>query len=195
MPNFQQSVNQTIGTVGVLAGLSGAAQAGREKRNLNKRQKVLDKQNQLVTQDTKEKFTPDAKGNITIDPQTKSELEQTNKELMRQNQEQEDISRKRFDLKPTLKNYQRWQSDAAINQNIKKQEQAMADMESKKEAKKALRRNFMDYISKMPMLGETIGSIDARNPGFAKQIASQYDRNARRRMMNKMDREARDGKQ
>ncbi len=203
---IQSDVNSMLGTAGFLAGLSPQLQEHAENmaesRKLNKRQKVLDQQAKIAEQDLQKKFTPNAEGEIIIDPQTESELEQSRKELMRQNQEQEDISRKKYDLKPTLENYQKWQTDASINQNyrdaladIEKQKKALKKMEGKKEAKKALRRNFTDYISKVPMFGETVGSIDARHPGFAKQIASQYDRNARRRLMNQMDREARNGKQ
>lgn len=52
------------------------------------------------------------------------------------------------------------------------------------------RRNFMrDYLSKQPTsLGGTVGDLPY---DMQKQIAGTYDRNARRRMMNQMDREAR----
>lgn len=203
---IQSDINQALSTVGVLAQLSPQLQEHTENmaksRKLDKRQKVLDKQGRIAVQDLNKKFTPDAKGNVTIDPQTESELQQSRKELMRQNQEQEDISRARYDLKPTLRNYQQWQLDASINQNLKdefaniaKQKKAMARLSRQSEAKKAQRRNFMDYISKMPTLGETVGSIDARNPGFAKKIASQYTKSQRKALMDRMDREARDGKQ
>lgn len=202
--SIQGDINQALGTLGALATFSPQLQEHAENmaenRKLNKRQKVLDQQGQITVQDLQKKFTPDAEGNITIDPQTESELQQSRRELMRQNQEQEDISRARYDLKPTLENYQKWQLDASINQNLRdeyaniaRQEQAMARQDRQKQAKKAQKRNFMDYLAKQPTsLGGTVGDL---SPDLQKKIASQYDRNARRRMMNQMDREARDGKQ
>ena len=204
--SIQGNINQALGTLGVLAQLSPQlkehAENIAESRKLDKRQKVLDKQTKAAVQDEQKKFTPDAEGNVTIDPQTESELRQARRDLMRRNKEQEDISRARYDLKPTLENYQRWQTDAAINQNArdafadlkKKQRQAMGRVGNLQDAKKTQRRDFMDYISKMPMLGETVGSIDARNPGFAKKIASQYGKKDREKIMNQMDKEGKNGK-
>lgn len=202
--SIQGDINQALGTLGALATFSPQLQEHAENmaenRKLDKRQKVLDQQGQIAVQELQKKFTPDAEGNITIDPQTESELQQSRRELMRQNQEQEDISRARYDLKPTLENYQKWQLDASINQNLRdeyaniaRQEQAMARQDRQKQAKKTQKRNFMDYLAKQPTaLGGTVGDL---SPDLQKKIASQYDRNARRRMMNQMDREARDGKQ
>lgn len=202
--SIQGDINQALGTLGALATFSPQLQEHAENmaenRKLNKRQKVLDQQGQIAVQDLQKKFTPDAEGNVTIDPQTESELQQSRKELMRQNQEQEDISRKRYDLKPTLENYQKWQLDASINQNLRdefanvaKQQQAMARQDRQKQAKQTQRRNFMAYLAQQPTsFGGTVGDL---SPDLQKKIASQYDRNARRRMMNQMDREARDGKQ
>lgn len=202
--SIQGDINQALGTLGALATFSPQlkehAENMAENRKLNKRQEVLDQQGQIAVQDLQKKFTPDAEGNITIDPQTESELQQSRRELMRQNQEQEDISRARYDLKPTLENYQKWQLDASINQNLRdeyaniaRQEQAMARQDRQKQAKKTQKKNFMDYLAKQPTsLGGTVGDL---SPDLQKKIASQYDRNARKRMMNQMDREVRDGKQ
>ena len=202
--SIQGDINQALGTLGALATFSPQLQEHAENmaenRKLNNRQNVSDQQGQIAVQDPQKKFTPDAEGNVTIDPQTESELQQSRKELMRQNQEQEDISRKRYDLKPTLENYQKWQLDASINQNLRdefanvaKQQQAMARQDRQKQAKQTQRRNFMAYLAQQPTsFGGTVGDL---SPDLQKKIASQYDRNARRRMMNQMDREARDGKQ
>lgn len=204
--SIQGDINQALGTLGVLSQFSPQlkehAENIAESRKLDKRQKVLNERSKVAIEDLREKFTPDASGEVVLDPLKEDLLDQARKEMMAINQEQEDISRARYDLKPSLKRYQDWQLDASINQDLKneyadiaRQKEAMAKMSRQTEAKKAQKRNFMDYLSKMPMYGETVGSIDARNPGFAKQIASQYDKNARRRMMNQMDREAKDGKQ
>lgn len=72
-------------------------------------------------------------------------------------------------------------------------QQAMGRMGKQQKAKKALRRNFMTYLAQQPTsLGGTVGDLSHE---LQKKIASQYDRNARRRMMNQMDKEAKNGKQ
>lgn len=202
--SIQGGINQALGTLGALATFSPQLQEHAENmaesRKLDKRQKVLDKQGQIAVQDLQKKFTPDAEGNITIDPQTESELQQSRRELMRQNQEQEDISRRRYDLKPTPENYQKWQLDASINQNLRdeyanaaKQQQAMARQDRQKQAKQTQRRNFMAYLAQQPTsFGGTVGDL---SPDLQRKIASQYSKNERRNMMNRMDREAANGKQ
>lgn len=74
----------------------------------------------------------------------------------------------------------------------KKQEIANQKAQQVKQAKQIqqkTRRNFMrDYLSKQPTsLGGTVGDLPIDRQ---KQIAKTYDKNARRRMMNQMDREA-----
>ena len=201
---IQGDINQALGTLGALATFSPQLQEHAENmaenRNLNKRQKVLDEQAKIAEQDLKNKTTPNANGDIIIDAQTASEIQQSRREQMRQNQEQEDISRRRYDLKPTLENYQKWQTDASINQNardeyanIEKQEKSMGRVGRLQEAKKTQKRNFMDYLSQQSTsLGGTVGELPKP---LQKQIASQYTKSQRKTMMDRMDREANNGKQ
>ena len=88
---------------------------------------------------------------------------------------------------------------ASIGKGIKlqrdkvKQELAQRRMEQQQEAKKTQRRNFMDYLSKQPTsLGRTIGDLPKDSQ---KQIASQYSKSQRKTMMDRMDKEAENGKQ
>ena len=61
------------------------------------------------------------------------------------------------------------------------------------QAKKTQRRKFMDYLAKQPTsLGGTVGELPKP---LQKQVASQYTRSQRKEMMDRMDREANDGKQ
>lgn len=200
MPNFQQSVNQTIGTVGVLAGLSPTLRQKKldraESDKLTRQSEVADR---AITQASK---------GIDLDEPMIAE----NDAYIDALQNKENIAKRLFDLNPTDESYgkyneaftkrqmasldlqdarEKWKKDT--DDLIKKQEQAMADMESKKEAKKTLRRNFTTYLAQQPTsFGGTVGDLSS---DLQKKIAAQYDRNARRRMMNQMDREARDGKQ
>ena len=81
----------------------------------------------------------------------------------------------------------------AFNDNIQKQEEANSKVKQIQEAKKKQRRNFMDYLSKQTTsLGGTIGDLPK---DLQKQIASQYSKSQRKAMMDKMDKEAKNGKQ
>lgn len=88
---------------------------------------------------------------------------------------------------------------ASISKGIKlqrdkvKQEVAQKQMKQQQEAKKTQRRNFMDYISSMPTsLGGTVGQLPK---DMQKQIASTYTKSQRKTMMDRMDKEAKNGKQ
>lgn len=60
------------------------------------------------------------------------------------------------------------------------------------EAKKTQRRNFMEYLKNEPTsLGGTVGQLP---PAMQKQVASQYTKSQRRSMMDRMDREAGNGR-
>ena len=66
-------------------------------------------------------------------------------------------------------------------------------MKQQQEAKKTQRRNFMDYLAKQSTsLGGTIGELPKPTQ---KQIASQYSKSQRKTMMDRMDKEAKNGKQ
>ena len=87
---------------------------------------------------------------------------------------------------------------ASIGKGIKlqrdkvKQELAQKQMKQQQEAKKTQRRNFMDYLAKQPTsLGGTIGELPKP---MQKQIASQYTKSQRKTMMDRMDKEAKNGK-
>lgn len=88
---------------------------------------------------------------------------------------------------------------ASIGKGIKlqrdkvKQELAQKQMKQQQEAKKTQRRNFMDYLSKQTTsLGGTVGDLPK---DLQKQMASQYSKSQRKAMMDRMDKEAKNGKQ
>ena len=80
-----------------------------------------------------------------------------------------------------------------LNDDEKEQSTAMNRMRRQQEAKKTQRRNFMSYLAQQSTsLGGTVGEL----PKFIqKQIASQYDKKQRKTMMDRMDKEAKNGKQ
>ena len=80
-----------------------------------------------------------------------------------------------------------------LNDDEKKQSTAMDRMSRQQEAKKTQRRNFMSYLAQQPTsLDKTVGDLPK---DVQKQIASQYSKSQRRTMMNRMDKEAKNGKQ
>ena len=74
-----------------------------------------------------------------------------------------------------------------------KQSSAMDRMSRQQEAMKKQRRNFMSYLAQQSTsFGGTVG--DLPKP-VQKQIASQYSKSQRKTMMDRMDKEAKNGKQ
>lgn len=59
------------------------------------------------------------------------------------------------------------------------------------EAKKAQRRDFMEYLKKQPSSLGVIGDLD---PALQKKIAKQYTPSMRKRIMDAADKEGRNGK-
>lgn len=82
------------------------------------------------------------------------------------------------------------QADSSTQAGLSPQQQA-ADKAAQSaanaiEAKKTQKRNFMDYLKKQPTsLGGTVGELD---PQMQKQIASQYTKSQRKRLMDMADR-------
>ena len=88
---------------------------------------------------------------------------------------------------------------ASIGKGIKlqrdkvKQELAQKQMEQQQEAKKTQKRNFMSYLAQQSTsLGGTVGDLPK---DLQKQVASQYSKSQRKTMMDRMDKEAKNGKQ
>lgn len=80
-----------------------------------------------------------------------------------------------------------------LHDDEKKQSTAMDRMIKQQEAKKTQRRNFMSYLAQQSTsLGGTVGELPKP---IQKQIASQYNKKQRKTMMDRMDKEAKNGKQ
>lgn len=69
-----------------------------------------------------------------------------------------------------------------------RQEEQTAKVKQVQEAKKRQKRNFMSYLSKQPTsLGGTVGELPKN---VQKQIASQYSKTQRKKLMDTMDKES-----
>ena len=185
--SIQGNINQALGTLGVLAQLSPdlkqRAETKRELRSISKSEPVLEEQ-----------------VNQSLKPAMSGKYKEAEATVAKENLKNlADTRKRKYELDPSKENYDNYltalRSKATYGNMLDiKREKAMSNATSIAESKKNQRRDFMDYISKMPMLGETVGSIDARNPGFAKKIASQYTKSQRKTMMDQMDKEGKNGK-
>lgn len=197
LPNFQQSVNKELGIAGALAGISGipqkkaAEKAEIEKEKaaqaaLEKKEKILSEQAEIARMGQ----------HINIPIKTQYEVY---KDIAK---ERAELARQQFERNPsndTYKKYADLRSMAysepfrTLHDDEKKQSTAMDRMIKQQEAKKTQRRNFMSYLAQQSTsLGVTVGDL---SPDTQKQIASQYSKSQRRTMMNRMDKEAKNGEQ
>ena len=197
LPNFQQSVNQALSTAGALAGLSGIPQKkAAEKAEIEKEkaaQAALDKKEQVLAEQA-DIAGKDDRVNIPGTTQFK-----IFRDIAR---EAAEVARQQFERNPSNDTYRKYSHLRSMAYGLpglilpadeEEQSIAMDRVSRQQETKKTQRRNFMDYLSKQTTsLGGTVGELPMP---MQKQIASQYSKSQRRTMMNRMDKEAKNGKQ
>lgn len=210
---IQGNINQALGTLGALATFSPQLQEHAEnmaeKRKIKKEEKALNAQTEAATSTGK-----------ALRPEVEEDLEKRSRDIARRkfelNPSAETYSEyaKQLPIKtppddPETVHEERMRGiddearrkaeydyfyKQAYNQElsrIDKMSQAMSRVGRQSEAKKTQKRNFMDYLAKQPTsLGGTVGDLPS---DLQKQIASQYGKNERRTMMNRMDREGNNG--
>lgn len=211
MPNFQGAVNQVLDQAGLYSSLAGGPQDLKERMRLGKEEKALNKQIEAATSSGK-----------PLRPEVEEDLEERSKDVARRKFELKPSEKtyeeyaKQLPIKtppddPETVHEERMRGiddearrkaeydyfyKQAYNQElsrIDKMSQAMDRIGRQSEAKKTQKRNFMTYLAQQPTsLGGTVGDLPS---DLQKQIASQYGKNERRTMMNRMDREANNGKQ
>ena len=212
--SIQGNINQALGTLGALATFSPQLQEHAENmaenRKIKKEEKALKEQGEAI-----------ASSNSSIRPEVEEDINNRTRELARRKfelkpsaetyseyakqiprklppEDPEDIHMERMagvqDEARRAAEYNYAYKQAYNNElaNLDKQQQAMARMTRQADAKKALRRNFMDYLSKQTTsLGGTVGDLPK---DLQKQIASQYSKSQRKAMMDRMDKEKANGK-
>ena len=197
LPNFQQSVNQALSTAGALAGLSGIPQKkAAEKAEIEKEkaaQAELEKKEKILSEQAEI-----ARMGQHINIPNKKQYE-VYKDIAK---ERAELARQQFEKNPSNDTYKKYSDLRSIayespfrtlHDDEKKQSTAMDRMIKQQEAKKTQRRNFMSYLAQQSTsLGVTVGDL---SPDTQKQIASQYSKSQRRTMMNRMDKEAKNGEQ
>lgn len=213
--SIQGNINQALGTLGALATFSPQLQEHAEnmaeKRKIKKEEKVLNEQieaglsngnalNPQVEEDITKRSLDLARRKFELNPS-----EKTYKEYAMQipgepiKEDPEIIHQEEMEAIPDLArrnaeyNFAYQQAYGKEMDNLEAQQQAMSRMDRQKEAKKTLRRNFMEYLAKQPTsLGGKVGDLPT---DLQEKIASQYSESQRRTMMNRMDKEAKNGKQ
>lgn len=199
MPNFQGAVNEVINQVGLYSALAGGPQDLKEGIKLGKEERVLDKQIDNAAADVAKSMSEAQKAKGAGDSAT---IEELNKKAKGQNEELSrllgknlEIQERKYQLNPSQKNYEAVMAARRAGETSleERQDLAMKKTSEQAEAKKKQRRNFKTYLAQQPTsLGGTVGDL---SPDLQKKIASQYSRSDRRRMMDQMDREAKNGKQ
>lgn len=116
--------------------------------------------------------------------------------------ESTEIARQQFEKNPSNDTYKKY-SDLrslsygepfrTLHDDATKQSTAMDRMIKQQEAKRTQKRNFMSYLAQQSTsLGGTVGDLPMQ---LQEQIASQYSKAQRKTMMDRMDKEAKNGKQ
>lgn len=198
MPNFQGAVNEVINQVGLYSALAGGPQDLKERIKLGKEGRVLDKQIDNVAADVGESMQLAQKAKASGDSATVEELTKKakgqNEELSRLLGRNLEIQERKYQLNPSQKNYEAVMAARRAGETSleERQEMAMKKTSEQAEAKKKQRRNFKTYLAQQPTsLGGTVGDLPS---DLQKKIASEYSRSDRKRMMDQMDREAKNGK-
>ncbi len=212
---IQGNINQALGTLGALATFSPQLQEHAEnmaeKRKIKKEEKVLNEQIEAVLsngnalkpqveEDINKRTLDLAKRKFELNPS-----DETYKEYARQipgkpiKEDPEIIHQERMEDVSDLArrnaeyNYAYQQAYGREMSNLAAQQQAMGRVSRQQEAKKTQRRNFVSYLSQQPTsLGGTVGDLPI---SLQEQIASQYNKSQRTAMMDRMDKEAKNGKQ
>lgn len=186
---IQSSINSMMGTASIAAGLFAASPVGKrisENRNLKAADKSLAAARQSIS--ANEKLSQEERASAV-------------KELA---EKQADVAERRFYNKPTTQSAiyamrERFVNDAATDEmpgvGTSPQEQAALRAKQSRDnainAKKKQRRNFMDYLKQQPTsLGGKVGDLP---PQAQKQIAGQYTRSQRKRLMDMADKGGRNG--
>lgn len=208
MSNIQQGINNVISTAALLGEMSGKSAELREKRQLKN-------DNEKIT-----KITHAPPKGKTIDPEYQNELDERYKKNLkrlyelnpnektykayaqtiptRTPEDPEDIRMEQLELAS-----QKGAEDAEYNHAYKRAydnkydelraQEANRHSQSQQTAKKKNRRYFLEYLRKQPTsLGGTVGDFPISKQ---REIAKQYNRGDRKRMMDRMDKEEKDGKQ
>ena len=189
--SIQGDINQIIGMVGALEGLSGVPQRRAAKKAEIEKEKAaqaaLDKKEQVLAEAADvagRGIQADVPGTVAY---------QTSEDIAK---ERTEVARQQFERNPSKDTYRKYSHLRSMAYGLpglilpadeEEQSIAMDRVSRQQEAKKTQRRNFMSYLAQ-----QTVGDLEMP---IQKQIASQYSKSQRKTMMDRMDKEAKNGKQ
>lgn len=195
--SIQGDINQIIGMVGALEGLSGVPQRRAAKKAEIEKEKAaqaaLDKKEQVLAEQADiagRGIQADVPGTVAY---------QTSQDIAK---ERTEVARQQFERNPSNDTYRKYSHLRSMAYDLplsilpadeEQQSSAMDRVSRQQEAKKTQRRNFMSYLAQQSTsLGGTVGDLPMP---LQRQIASQYSKSQRKTMMDRMDKEAKNGKQ
>ena len=195
--SIQGDINQIIGMVGALEGLSGVPQRRAAKKAEIEKEKAaqaaLDKKEQVLAE------AADVAGRGVQADVPGTVAYQTSEDIAK---ERTEVARQQFERNPSRDTYRKYSHLRSMAYGLpglilpadeEEQSSAMDRVSRQQEAKKTQRRNFMSYLAQQSTsLGGTVGDLPM---SLQRQIASQYSKSQRKTMMDRMDKEAKNGKQ
>lgn len=175
---IQQAINQALGTAGIAARLAPGYEQRQELHQLGKEEKVLQQQSAAAS----------LKGQDVKDPDLIRNIGDIKKREM-------ELAKRKFQLAPTEENFQQsvkqqqaYRRFNTYEELMMRQKESLAKADGIIEAKKEQKRNFMSYLQKQPIAGGgTVGELPIQ---VQKQIASQYSKTQRKKLMDTMDMES-----
>ena len=195
--SIQGDINQMIGMVGALEGFSGVPQRRAAKKAHIEKEKAtqaaLDKREQVLAE------AADVAGRGVQADVPGTVAYQTSQDIAK---ERTEVARQQFERNPSNDTYRKYSHLRSMAYGLpglilpadeEEQSSAMDRVSRQQEAKKTQRRNFMSYLAQQSTsLGGTVGDLPM---SLRRQIASQYNKSQRKTMMDRMDKEAKNGKQ
>lgn len=177
MPNFQGAVNEVLNQAGLYSSLSGRTQDLREMRRLGKEEKIAGKQLLNVGRDVSETASmvkeARASGDYSALPELMKKANLQGEELSRLAKSTTDIRERRYQLKPTQRNYDSLMT-ARIRENSieERQKLSMERMNEQVEAKRSQKDNIRKHIEGLPIsLGGKVKDLD---PALREQVIKKY---------------------
>lgn len=183
MPNFQGAINEVINQAGLYSSLAGGPQDLKERIKLGKEEKTVNKQLQNVGRDIEEakNLVEKAKdsGDYSSIKGIPEKVKKQGEELTRLSERDLGIKERRYQLNPSKKNYDAVMKARSRHNDLEKkysleerQNQAMARMKEKAEAKGTQKDNIRSHIEGLPTsLGGKVKDLD---PALKEQIIAKY---------------------
>ena len=182
--SIQSNINQALSVAGVLATMNPAIQARAEKRSALRE---LDAASETIYKESQAAAQSIVKSQA--DPEV---MQKAFGDIASYQEKGVDVAKKRFELDPSLENYEAISTAEAKVKGFRKlstvvaEEQAKESLSVAQERIRKTRRNFLDYMKDEPSIyGKKYGDLD---PKLAKTaLRERYTKSQRQTIMNRRD--------